>query len=495
MISSEIFNFDNSYSRLPERFFASLPPLPVRDPKLVRLNSGLADQLCIDAKFLGKPEGLAILAGNTIPKGATPIAMAYAGFQFGHWVPQLGDGRAILLGEIIDSGGVRRDFQLKGSGPTPFSRMGDGRAALGPVLREYICSEAMAALGIPTTRSLAAITTGEQVSRERILPGGILTRIARSHVRVGTFQYFAARNDMEALRLLADYVIERHYPELLSTENRYLGLLASVVKQQALLVSSWQLVGFIHGVMNTDNMAISGETIDYGPCAFMDFFDPDIVYSSIDQMGRYCYKNQPHIAQWNLGGFAQTLLPLLSQDMDEAVETATEVINTFETLFQSFYYAGMRRKIGLSLELDGDDNLVEDLIKLMADYNMDFTLTFRYLCGLKNEKSLADSVIYKLCSDQSALDLWLLHWRARLAKENSLDTQRQNTMMQVNPLFIPRNHLVERVVRAAEDDNNMTPFNELVDVLARPYDGQSGYDDFAKTPRPEEIVKETFCGT
>jgi len=322
-----------------------------------------------------------------------------------------------------------------------------------------------------------------------------LTRIARSHVRIGTFQYFAARNDIEALRLLADYVIERHYPDLMSTENPYLGLLASVVERQASLVSSWQLVGFIHGVMNTDNMSISGETIDYGPCAFMDSFDPDTVYSSIDQMGRYAYKNQPHIAQWNLGGFAQTLLPLLSQEMDEAVEKATEVINSFPTLFQSFYCTGMRRKIGLSLELEGDDNLVQDLLGLMTHNHMDFTLTFRRLGSLKGEKSPADSAIYEFCSDQSMLDSWLSRWRERLAKENSSDAQRQNRMRRVNPVFIPRNHLVERVIRSAEDDDNMTPFNELVDVLIRPYDDQSNYEKFTEPPRPEEVVTETFCGT
>ena len=328
-MDATVFHFDNSYAQLPERFYASLPPSPVPRPRLIRLNEELARHLGLDPGQLGNESGIEILAGNRVPDGATPLAMAYAGFQFGGWVPQLGDGRAILLGEVIDVDGVRRDIQLKGAGRTPFSRMGDGRAVLGPVLREYIVSEAMAALGIPTTRSLAAVFTGEEIMRETLLPGAVLTRIAGSHVRVGTFQYFSARRDVEALRLLADYVITRHYPELKGAVEPYLALLGAVIDRQASLVADWQLVGFIHGVMNTDNMSIAGETIDYGPCAFMDDFHPETVFSSIDHMGRYAYRNQPSIAHWNLAGFAQTLLPLVSDDQEDAVAKATKVVNTF----------------------------------------------------------------------------------------------------------------------------------------------------------------------
>ena len=381
-MDATVFHFDNSYAQLPERFYASLPPSPVPRPRLIRLNEELARHLGLDPGQLGNESGIEILAGNRVPDGATPLAMAYAGYQFGGWVPQLGDGRAILLGEVIDVDGVRRDIQLKGAGRTPFSRMGDGRAVLGPVLREYIVSEAMAALGIPTTRSLAAVFTGEEIMRETLLPGAVLTRIAGSHVRVGTFQYFSARRDVEALRLLADYVITRHYPELKGAVEPYLALLGAVIDRQASLVADWQLVGFIHGVMNTDNMSIAGETIDYGPCAFMDDFHPETVFSSIDHMGRYAYRNQPSIAHWNLAGFAQTLLPFVSDDQEDAVAKATKVVNTFPERFQAFYAPGLRRKIGLADIREGDDELAQSLLSSMADSRADFTLTFRGLCSL-----------------------------------------------------------------------------------------------------------------
>ncbi|TMJ72071.1 MAG: YdiU family protein, partial [Alphaproteobacteria bacterium] len=345
--ATHVFPFDNSYARLPERFFARLPPTPVTAPRLIRLNEKLARQLGLDPLELSSSAGVAMLAGNTVPDLGEPLAMAYAGHQFGHFVPQLGDGRAILLGEVVDRDGVRRDIQLKGSGPTPFSRQGDGRAALGPVLREYIVSEAMAALGIPTTRTLAAVATGETVLRETPLPGAVLTRIASSHIRVGTFQFFAARGDVDGIRDLADYVIARHYPEAAAAPNRYRALLDSVIARQSELVAKWLLVGFIHGVMNTDNMSVAGETIDYGPCAFMDTYDPGTVYSSIDTVGRYAYGNQPRIAKWNLARLAETLLPLLAEDKDAAVAAAQEAIGAFATLFESAYTAGLRRKIGL----------------------------------------------------------------------------------------------------------------------------------------------------
>ena len=363
-------------------FFARLAPSPVRAPRLVRVNDALAEQLGLDPERLASPDGVAVLAGNRVPDGAEPLAMAYAGHQFGQWVPQLGDGRAILLGEVIDRDGTRRDIQLKGSGHTPFSRAGDGRAALGPVLREYIVGEAMAALGIPTTRALAAVTTGEQVAREKLLPGAVLVRVAQSHVRVGTFQFFAAREDEEALRLLADYVIERHYPDAARSDNPYRALYDAVIARQADLVARWLLIGFIHGVMNTDNMSIAGETIDYGPCAFMDAYHPDTVYSSIDHAGRYAYANQPYIAQWNLAVLAQSLLPLLAESEDAAVAEAQDAINQYPKLFESAHLAGLRAKLGLTQEQDGDKELAKDLLACMAQNKADFTLTFRRLCDL-----------------------------------------------------------------------------------------------------------------
>ena len=494
-MDATVFHFDNSYAQLPERFYASLPPSPVPRPRLIRLNEELARHLKLDPGQLCNESGIEILAGNRVPDGATPLAMAYAGFQFGGWVPQLGDGRAILLGEVIDADGVRRDIQLKGAGRTPFSRMGDGRAVLGPVLREYIVSEAMAALGIPTTRSLAAVFTGEKIMRETLLPGAVLTRIAGSHVRVGTFQYFAARRDVEALRLLADYVITRHYPELEGADEPYLALLGAVIDRQASLVADWQLVGFIHGVMNTDNMSIAGETIDYGPCAFMDVFHPETVFSSIDHMGRYAYHNQPSIAHWNLAGFAQTLLPLVSDDQEDAVAKATEVVNTFPERFQAFYAAGLYRKIGLAYIREGDDELAQSLLSCMADNRADFTLSFRRLCSLKRDGTEADDAVRGLFADGAAFDQWAVRWRKRLASEGRSDLERQTDMRCVNPAFIPRNHRVEQVIRAAEDDGNLTPFDELVNVLAAPYEDQPGCEWFENPPHSEEMVKQTFCGT
>src|SRR6201747_1760712 len=373
------FPFQNSYAALPANFFARVAPTPVASPRLVKLNRPLAVHLGLDPDVLESAEGAEILAGKRIPDGADPIAMAYAGHQFGHFVPQLGDGRAILLGEVIDADGVRRDIQLKGSGPTPFSRRGDGRAALGPVLREYIVSEAMAALGIPSTRSLAAVVTGENVVRETLLPGAVLTRVASSHIRVGTFQYFAARSDVAGVRRLADHVIARHYPDVAGAERPYHALLDEVIGRQAELVAHWLLVGFIHGVMNTDNTSISGETIDYGPCAFMDSYDPATVFSSIDEMGRYAYGNQPRIALWNLTRFAECLLPLFSDDQEKAIAEAQSALGNFAEKFDAAYYAGLRRKLGLATAQDDDPDLANDLLKAMAENAADFTLAFRRL--------------------------------------------------------------------------------------------------------------------
>jgi uncharacterized protein YdiU (UPF0061 family) len=486
------FPFQNSYAALPDGFFARVAPTPVAAPRLIKLNRPLAVQLGLDPDLLETPEGAAILAGKTVPAGADPIAMAYAGHQFGNFVPQLGDGRAILLGEVIDRDGVRRDIQLKGSGPTPFSRRGDGRAALGPVLREYIVSEAMVALGIPTTRSLAAVVTGEHVLRETALPGAVLTRVASSHIRVGTFQFFAARRDTEALRRLADHVIFRHYPDLLEAERPYHGLLAAVVARQAALVARWLLVGFIHGVMNTDNSSVSGETIDYGPCAFMDAYNPAQVFSSIDEMGRYAYANQPRIALWNLTRLAECLLPLFGAEQEQAIAQAQDILGAFTDLFGSAYQAGLRAKVGLFTAQDGDEALIQDLLDAMAKNQADFTLTFRRL----GDAAAGDATEARAqFMDPSVFDEWAGRWHARLAREPQTAAERQAAMHGVNPLFIPRNHRVEAVIRAAVNDDDYAPFEELVTVLEKPFDEQPHYAAYADPPLPDQMVLQTFCGT
>ncbi len=469
--------FDNSYARLPDRFYARLAPTPVRAPKLVKINIALARQLGLDPDVLASPAGVEMLAGNRLAPGSEPIALAYAGHQFGNFVPQLGDGRAVLLGEVVDRGGVRRDIQLKGSGPTPFSRRGDGRAALGPVLREYIISEAMAALGIPTTRSLAAVITGEGVVREEILPGAVLTRVASSHIRVGTFQFFAARGDTEALKLLADHVIERHYPDA----GSYRGLFEAVIARQAELVAKWLLVGFIHGVMNTDNVSIAGETIDYGPCAFMDAYHPETVFSSIDQYGRYAFAKQPEIAGWNLARFGETLLPLLSDDKDIAIAQANGSLATFSSHFAGALLAGMRRKLGLFTEQDDDAVLAQELLKILTDNGMDYTQSFRRLSH--GEMMVED-------------DGWTARYRARLAREPQDEAARRAAMLAVNPVYIPRNHKVEAALAAAIQDDNYAPFEELLAVLAKPFEERPQYAAYAQPP-PGNASRNyrTYCGT
>jgi uncharacterized protein YdiU (UPF0061 family) len=487
------FPFQNSYSALPENFFARVAPTPVVAPRLIKLNRPLAHQLGLDPDLLETPEGAEILAGKTVPDGADPIAMAYAGHQFGQFVPQLGDGRAILLGEVIDQDGVRRDIQLKGSGPTPFSRRGDGRAALGPVLREYVVSEAMYALGIPTTRSLAAVVTGEHVIRETSLPGAVLTRVASSHIRVGTFQYFAVRRDTDAIRQLADHVINRHYRELSGTERPYHALLASVVARQADLVARWLLIGFIHGVMNTDNTSISGETIDYGPCAFMDAYDPAQVFSSIDEMGRYAYANQPSIALWNLTRLAECLLPLFADEQEKAIEQAQEILGAFPDIFSKAYQAGLRKKVGLFTERDGDEALIQDLLDAMAKNQADFTLTFRRL-GDAARDTAADDVRAQFM-DPAVFDAWAKRWHERIALEPQTAVERQAAMNAVNPAFIPRNHRVEAVIQAAVNNDDHSPFEELVKVLAKPYAEQPEFAAYQDPPLPDQRVLRTFCGT
>jgi uncharacterized protein YdiU (UPF0061 family) len=480
--TAAIFNFDNSYARLPERFYQRIDPTPVAAPKLVRVNEALARGLGLDPAMLASAEGVAILAGNAVAPTSIPIAMAYAGHQFGNFVPQLGDGRAILLGEIEG-----RDLHLKGAGQTRFSRRGDGRAALGPVLREFIISEAMAALGIPTTRTLAAVTTGEQVFRETPLPGAVLARVAASHIRVGTFEYFAARRDVEGIRTLVDYAIARHYPHCRDTANPPRAFFGAVIGAQADLIAKWLLVGFIHGVMNTDNMTISGETIDFGPCAFMDFYNPKQVYSSIDRMGRYAYANQPSIAHWNLVCLAETLVPVLAETEEAGIAEAEEAMAAFGPRFEAAYLAGLTRKAGLGSE-EEDVALAQGLLGLMAENGADFTLTFRRLADAAADPS-KEPAVRDLFKMPEALDPWLKAWRGRLKPAAA------ETMRAVNPAFIPRNHLVEEALTAASTLSDFVPFERLLEVITRPFEDQPGRELYALPPLPEQVVHQTFCGT
>ncbi len=480
--------FDHAYARLPERLHAPVVLTPVAAPALVKLNTALAAWLGLDADWLASPEGVAMLAGNAAPEGTRPLAMAYAGHQFGHFTPSLGDGRAMLLGEVLRPDGARFDVQLKGSGPTDFSRRGDGRAALGPVLREYIVAEAMAALGIPTTRALAVVTTGEEVFRETPLPGAVLTRVAASHIRVGTFQYFAARRDMESLRAIADHAIARHDPAAATADNPYRALYAGVVARQAALVARWMQVGFIHGVMNTDNCTISGETIDYGPCAFLDGYDPATVFSSIDHGRRYAYGNQPRIVHWNLARLAEAMLPLLDADENAALDWAKDAIGQFGDAFESAYLGGFAAKIGLGPE---DAALAQDLLTRMAENGADFTLNFRHLCAAAEDVA-AEAPVRALFADGAAFDAWVPAWRTRLAQQPPGVAAR---MRAVNPALIPRNHMVEEALAAATNRGDFGPFETLVALLARPFEDHPDHPRHALPPRAEERVLATFCGT
>jgi serine/tyrosine/threonine adenylyltransferase len=484
---------DNTYSALPSQFYARVSPAPVREPRLVAFNSRLAEELGLDPAALER-DGAAWFSGNRTPEDADPIAMAYAGHQFGGFVPQLGDGRAILLGERVGRDGVRRDIQLKGSGRTPFSRNGDGRAALGPMLREYLISEAMHALGVPTTRSLAVVTTGEQVVREDLLPGAVLTRVAASHIRVGTFEYFAARNDREAVSRLLDYVITRHDPQARVAEVPARAVLEAVVRRQAALIADWISIGFIHGVMNTDNMALSGETIDYGPCAFMDSYDTNTVFSSIDHRRRYAFGNQPAIAQWNLARFAETLLPLIDSDAGKAVELATAVVHGFMPVFDARLLTRMRRKIGLASEQESDAELVGALFATMQSAGADFTLTFRRLARCADDPAEDASLLELFSSDPGIAD-WLRRWRERLAGDPQEAAERAANMRRVNPAFIPRNHRVEAALEAASTHGDFGPFHRLLAILEHPYDEQPDHAEFEKPPAPGERVLRTYCGT
>lgn len=480
------WNFDNSYARLPELFFTTIAPTAVRAPELSILNEALAQSLGLDIRKLKSAEGVAELAGNRVPEGAVPLAQAYAGHQFGHF-NMLGDGRAILLGEHLAPDNKRLDIQLKGSGRTPYSRSGDGRAALGPMLREYIISEAMHALGIPTTRSLAVVTTGQPVVRERDLPGAILTRVAASHLRVGTFQYAKNGGTTEDLRLLADYTIHRHYPEIEESENRYLALLQEVVQRQASLIAKWQLVGFIHGVMNTDNMALSGETIDYGPCAFMDTYDPATVFSSIDSRGRYAYGNQPYIGAWNLARLAEALLPLLDDNEEKAIKLAEDAIEGFTASFHHHWLSGMRSKLGIHNEETEDESLIQELLKLMQIHRADFTNTFRALT-------------YDLAEDSSLFEAdefikWQQTWHARLSRQKESKEAVHQLMTHSNPAVIPRNYRVEEALEAAETQGDYSVMERLLDVLSKPYENSKGQTDYCKLPEQSSRPYRTFCGT
>jgi serine/tyrosine/threonine adenylyltransferase len=488
-----MFPFDNTYARLPDRFYARVAPTPVRAPRMVKVNRALAERLGVDGDRLASDEGAQALAGNVVPQGAEPIALAYAGHQFGAFVPQLGDGRAILLGEVVGKDG-RRDVQLKGAGVTPFSRGGDGRAALGPVLREYIVSESMAAMGIPTTRSLAAVMTGERVFREEPLPGAILTRVAASHIRVGTFQYFAARRDKEALGLLTMHALGRHYPDASGDENAALALLERVAVAQANLVASWLGVGFIHGVMNTDNCTVSGETIDYGPCAFLDEFDPTKKFSSIDHGGRYAFGNQPRIAQWNLARLAEALLPLVADTEEDSIRLATETVEAFGPAFETAYARVLGKKLGFASEGPGDVELADDLLARLAANAVDYTVFFRRLCASAADAA-ADANVASLFGEPDAFHGWAALWRKRLAEEATSPEERAAAMRRANPAFIPRNHRVEQAIASAVEHDDFAPFERLVDVLAKPFDDQPEHAELANPPAAAERVQATFCGT
>jgi len=480
------FNFQNSYTQLDDRLLTRINPSPVQKPSMVLLNARLTKDLGLDVEFLNSQDGLQILSGNKIPDNATPIAQAYCGHQFGHFA-KLGDGRAHLLGEHITPDGQRFDIQLKGSGLTPYSRRGDGRAALGPMLREYIISEAMYALGVPTTRSLAVVTSGEPVYREEILPGAILTRVAQSHIRVGTFQYAASLQDITVLEDLALYAMKRHYPETVPDQPDYLLFLKQVQERQASLISKWLLLGFIHGVMNTDNMSICGETIDYGPCAFLDNYDPQKVFSSIDHQGRYAYCNQGPIAHWNLTRFAETLLPLIDSNHDRAVEKAMEILEVFPEQLQQKWLTGFRAKLGLRETLKEDEVLLGDWLKLLQKHNQDFTNSFWSL-GQEKDRNLD-------FFEKEEVKLWLNRWQQRQRLETTDLLQRLELMKLNNPFVIPRNHRVEKALSDASIKNDLLETNKLLKALTEPYGNHPEFKNYQNPPRPEEEVKQTFCGT
>jgi serine/tyrosine/threonine adenylyltransferase len=488
---------EHSYAALPPRFYAEVAPASVREPSLLLFNEPLAIALGLKQALAGVDEArlAALFSGYELPADARPLAMAYAGHQFAHFVPQLGDGRALLLGEKRAADGRLYDIQFKGSGRTPFSRAGDGLAALGPMLREYLISEAMHALGIPTTRSLAVVATGEAVRREGPQPGAVLTRVASSHLRVGTFEFFSVRGDVEGVRTLLDYAIARHYPEIANAENPALAFLQRVATQQAALIAQWMAVGFIHGVMNTDNMAISGETIDYGPCAFMDHYDPKTVFSSIDHRGRYAYGNQPAIAQWNLARLAECLLPQIDADQARAIATATTQVDAFIGQFDALFCDRLRLELGLATAQDDDADLINGLLSLMRESRADFTLTFRFLADAARGASSQDALRALFPDHGPALDTWLARWRSRCDTEPQSADARREAMRRVNPAFIPRNHRVEAVLAAASERGDLAPFRTLLAVVQHPFDDQPEHAALIQPPLESERVLATFCGT
>jgi uncharacterized protein YdiU (UPF0061 family) len=479
------WHFDNTYSRLPKVMSSQLNPIPVENPKLTIFNHGFSKELGLDFSSLNNNQIASIFSGNLLPKESKCIAQAYAGHQFGYFT-MLGDGRAILIGEHLSKNNKRFDIQFKGSGKTPYSRNADGRAALGPMLREYIVSEAMHSLGIPTTRSLAVVKTGENVIRETPLPGAILTRVAASHIRVGTFQYVTATEDEKNLKTLFDYTIDRHYPKIKDSKTPAIDLLKIVMEKQIKLVVDWMRVGFIHGVMNTDNMAISGETIDYGPCAFMDAYDPETVFSSIDHNGRYAYFNQPGITKWNLARFAETLLPLIDKNKDKAIKIVTEIINNFGEIYKKNWLEMMKKKLGLIGEKDNNEKLINDLLSLLHEQKADYTNTF---CSLMNEDVQND----KIFNNKEFID-WHQKWKECLAKNNNSTEESLKLMRSVNPIVIPRNHKVEEVLEAANKDD-LNPFHDFLKVLAKPYENQSKTNNYQSPAPPSEKKYQTFCGT
>jgi uncharacterized protein YdiU (UPF0061 family) len=479
------WHFDNTYSKLPKSFLENIKPVPVKDPRLIILNKNLAKQLNLDFSKFSDTDLAKIFSGNSLPEGSETIAQAYAGHQFGHFT-MLGDGRAVMLGEHLDKDNNRFDIQFKGSGRTSFSRSGDGRAVLGPMLREYIISEAMHALNIPTTRSLAVVSTGEDVIREQMLPGAILTRVASSHIRVGTFQYIAATQNADDLKTLFNYTIDRHYPEIKDSKTKALDLLNLLMKKQCELVINWMRVGFIHGVMNTDNMTVSGETIDYGPCAFMDQYHPQTVFSSIDQNGRYSYNNQPRITKWNLARFAECIIPLIDQDEQKAISIATETINNFEKLYEEKWLNMMRDKLGLFGEDRDDKHLIFELLTWMENNKADFTNTF---CNLMEIQSIKDPIY----QNQEYLN-WTAKWKKRLEKNNTGKEKYLELMRSVNPIFIPRNHKVEEALKDASE-NKLETLNQLLEVIKSPYKDNGMLKDYQQPMSNENGNYKTFCGT
>ncbi|AKH69221.1 hypothetical protein IMCC21906_01543 [Spongiibacter sp. IMCC21906] len=494
MTPAKKLSFDNSYARLPEGFYSRQLPATTPQPGLIRVNRDLATALNIDADWLASDDGLAMLAGNQMPEGADPIATVYAGHQFGSFNPQLGDGRAILIGEVLDQQGQRFDIQLKGAGRTPYSRGGDGKSPLGPVIREYIVSEAMFAMGVPTTRALAAVTTGEQVYRDQVLPGAILTRVAKSHIRIGSLQFFAAKGQTDAVETLLNHLIQRHFPDAESADIPALAVFTEVMHRQAELIAQWQSLGFIHGVMNTDNMLLSGETIDYGPCAFMEEYHPGKVFSSIDAQGRYAFGNQPAIAQWNLAQLAQCLLPLLDENMEMAVEMAQQVLNEFPDIFFSAYRQRMAAKLGLTSCDEDDEKLYQDFLALLEQEKCDFTLAFRRLSELSHSSGEIESIA-DIFTFSDTFSPWLARWQTRQQQDPLQPSQAQQQMLAANPVFIPRNHLVEEAIQTATQDGNFDRFHQLLTVLEQPFHYHSQWQDYARPAKPEERVLQTFCGT